>query len=80
MNDEAKKNNLENIKAFATGLFVPMAVIFIVTTILQKSDNSHWIGYVRPFPKRQWWVLLRTGLRSLHYSGILFGLPIPTPI
>ena len=26
-----------------------MAVIFVITTILQKSDNSHWIGYVRAF-------------------------------
>ncbi len=49
MNDEQKRKQLRKYKAFATGLFVLMAVIFIITTILQKSDDSHWIGYVRAF-------------------------------
>lgn len=49
MNDEQKHKQLRKYKAFATGLFVLMAIIFIITTILQKSDNSHWIGYVRAF-------------------------------
>jgi uncharacterized membrane-anchored protein YjiN (DUF445 family) len=62
MNDEAKRKQLRKYKAFATGLFVLMAVIFIVTTILQKSNSSHWIGYVRAFAKQQWWVLWQTGL------------------
>jgi len=26
-----------------------MTVIFIITTILQKNDDSHWIGYIRAF-------------------------------
>ena len=49
MNDEQKRKQLRKYKAFATGLFVLMAIIFIITTILQKSDDSHWIGYVRAF-------------------------------
>lgn len=49
MNDEQKRRQLKKYKAFATGLFVLMAVIFVVTTILQKTDSSHWIGYVRAF-------------------------------
>ncbi len=49
MNNEQKRKQLRKYKAFATGLFVLMAVIFVITTILQKSDNSHWIGYVRAF-------------------------------
>ncbi len=49
MNDEVKKKQLFKYKAFATGLFILMAVIFIVTTILQKTNDSHWIGYVRAF-------------------------------
>lgn len=49
MNDEVKKKQLFKYKAFATGLFILMAMIFIVTTILQKSNDSHWIGYVRAF-------------------------------
>lgn len=49
MNDEEKRIQLRRYKMFATGLFVLMALIFIVTTILQKSDQSHWIGYLRAF-------------------------------
>ncbi len=49
MNDELKRKQLNKYKAFATGLFVLMAVIFIFTTILQKTHESHWIGYVRAF-------------------------------
>ncbi len=49
MNEEQKRHQLRKYKSFATGLFVLMAVIFIVTTYLQKQDSSHWIGYVRAF-------------------------------
>ena len=49
MTDQEKHRQLRKYKAFATGLFVLMAAVFIITTILQKSDNSHWIGYVRAF-------------------------------
>lgn len=49
MNEEQKRHQLRKYKTFATGLFVLMAVIFIVTTYLEKQDNSHWIGYVRAF-------------------------------
>lgn len=49
MTDQEKRRQLRKYKAFATGLFVLMAAVFIITTILQKSDNSHWIGYVRAF-------------------------------
>ena len=34
---------------FATGLFVLMAVIFVVMTILEKKNPAHWIGYLRAF-------------------------------
>ena len=49
MNDELKKRELNKYKLFATGLFVFMAISFVVTTVLQKSNPSHWIGYVRAF-------------------------------
>lgn len=49
MTDEEKKRQLRKYKAFATGLFLLMAVIFVVMTILQKTNDSHWIGYVRAF-------------------------------
>lgn len=34
---------------FATGLFVLMAVVFVVMTILEKENTAHWIGYIRAF-------------------------------
>lgn len=49
MNDLTKQKQLRQYKSIATGLFILMAVIFIVTTILQKTNDSHWIGYVRAF-------------------------------
>ncbi len=49
MNDLQKRQQLRKYKTFATGLFVLMAIIFIVTTIIQKNNDSHWIGYVRAF-------------------------------
>lgn len=49
MTDEEKKIQLRNYKMFATGLFVLMAVIFVVMTILEKKNPAHWIGYIRAF-------------------------------
>jgi uncharacterized membrane-anchored protein YjiN (DUF445 family) len=49
MNDEQKKIQLKNYKMFATGLFVLMALVFIVMTILEKENPAHWIGYIRAF-------------------------------
>lgn len=49
MNDQQKRISLRKFKAFATGLFLLMAAIFIITTILQKTNDSHWIGYIRAF-------------------------------
>ena len=49
MSDELKKQQLRQYKTIATGLFVLMAIIFVGMTILQKTHDSHWIGYVRAF-------------------------------
>ncbi len=49
MNDELKKQQLRRYKTLATGLFILMAVTFILMTILQKTNSSHWIGYIRAF-------------------------------
>ncbi|QBO57710.1 hypothetical protein NBC122_00878 [Chryseobacterium salivictor] len=34
---------------FATGLFVLMAIVFVMMTILEKKNPAHWIGYIRAF-------------------------------
>ncbi len=49
MNDDSKKKQLRQYKTLATGLFILMAVIFVAMTVLQKSNDSHWIGYIRAF-------------------------------
>jgi len=49
MNDEQKKQQLRRYKTLATGLFILMAVTFLLMTVLQKTNSSHWIGYIRAF-------------------------------
>lgn len=49
MNDDQKKQDLRRFKLFATALFVLMAIIFVGATILQKSYENHWLGYIRAF-------------------------------
>lgn len=49
MNDIEKKIQLRRYKMFATGLFVLMAIVFVIMTILEKKNDAHWIGYIRAF-------------------------------
>lgn len=49
MTEQQKKQQLRKYQFFATGLFTLMAVIFIVMTVLQKTNNAPWIGFVRAF-------------------------------
>ena len=49
MTDQEKKTQLRKYKAFATGLFLLMAIIFITSTVMQKTNPAHWIGYLRAF-------------------------------
>lgn len=77
MNDEAKRKQLRKYKGFATGLFVAMAIIFIITTILQKSNNSHWIGYVRAFSEAAMVGALADWFAVTALFRHPLGLPIP---
>jgi uncharacterized membrane-anchored protein YjiN (DUF445 family) len=77
MNDEAKRKQLRKYKAFATGLFVLMAVIFIITTILQKTNDSHWIGYVRAFSEAAMVGALADWFAVTALFRHPLGLPIP---
>ncbi len=49
MNDLEKIKQLRKYKNLATGLFLLMLVVFVLTTYLQKSNEAHWIGYLRAF-------------------------------
>lgn len=77
MNDEDKRKQLRKYKAFATGLFVLMAIIFIVTTILQKAHDSHWIGYVRAFSEAAMVGALADWFAVTALFRHPLGLPIP---
>ncbi|SHL41940.1 DUF445 domain-containing protein [Chryseobacterium polytrichastri] len=77
MNDEAKRKQLRKYKAFATGLFVLMAIVFIITTILQKSNDSHWIGYVRAFSEAAMVGALADWFAVTALFSHPLGLPIP---
>jgi len=77
MNDDVKRKQLRKYKAFATGLFVLMAVIFIVTTLLQKSNSSHWIGYVRAFAEAAMVGALADWFAVTALFRHPLGLPIP---
>ena len=77
MNDEAKRKQLRKYKAFATGLFVLMAAIFIGTTLLQKTTDSHWIGYVRAFSEAAMVGALADWFAVTALFRHPLGLPIP---
>lgn len=77
MNDEAKRKQLRKYKAFATGLFLLMAMIFIATTLLQKNINSHWIGYVRAFSEAAMVGALADWFAVTALFRHPLGLPIP---
>ncbi|WP_343664379.1 DUF445 domain-containing protein [Chryseobacterium mucoviscidosis] len=77
MNDEAKRKQLRKYKAFATGLFVLMAVLFIGTTLLQKTIDSHWIGYVRAFSEAAMVGALADWFAVTALFRHPLGLPIP---
>ena len=77
MNDEAKRKQLRKYKMFATGLFVLMAIIFIATTLLQKSNPSHWLGYVRAFSEAAMVGALADWFAVTALFRHPLGLPIP---
>jgi len=77
MNDEAKRKQLRKYKAFATGLFLLMAVVFIATTLLQKNVDSHWVGYVRAFSEAAMVGALADWFAVTALFRHPLGLPIP---
>lgn len=77
MNDEAKRKQLRKYKAFATGLFLLMAAIFVGTTLLQKNVDSHWVGYVRAFSEAAMVGALADWFAVTALFRHPLGLPIP---
>ena len=54
-----------------------MAIIFIVTTLLQKSNNYHLIGYVRAFAEAAMVGALADWFAVTALFRHPLGLPIP---
>ncbi|QQV02303.1 MULTISPECIES: DUF445 domain-containing protein [Chryseobacterium] len=77
MIEDIKRKQLNKYKAFATGLFVLMAAIFVVTTILQKTNDSHWIGYVKAFSEAAMVGALADWFAVTALFRHPLGLPIP---
>lgn len=49
LTDSLKAIQLRKHKVIATGLFLLMAIIYIVCTWLLKTQNQLWVGYVKAF-------------------------------
>ena len=77
MSDALKKQQLKKYKGIATGLFILMALIFVATTILQKTNDSHWIGYVRAFSEAAMVGALADWFAVTALFKKPMGLPIP---
>ena len=77
MTDQEKKIQLKRYKTFATGLFVLMAIIFVITTILQKNNSAHWIGYVCAFSEAAMVGALADWFAVTALFHQPMGLPIP---
>lgn len=77
MNDQEKRKQLRKYKAIATGLFLLMTIIFIATTIMQKDNPSHWIGYVKAFAEAAMVGALADWFAVTALFHHPLGLPIP---
>ncbi|MCH5717709.1 DUF445 family protein [Niabella hibiscisoli] len=49
LNDIIKAQQLRKHKAIATGLFVLMTIIYVLSTWLLKTMDDIWLGYIKAF-------------------------------
>ncbi|HTO16540.1 MAG TPA: DUF445 domain-containing protein [Edaphocola sp.] len=49
MTNKEKEQQLKKHKALATGLFLFMAIVFVVMTFLLKQSPQNWMNYVKAF-------------------------------
>lgn len=68
---------LRNHKRLATGLLLFMVAVYAFMTWLSKSDNAHWIGYVKAFSEAAMVGALADwfAVTALFYHPL--GIPIP---
>lgn len=76
-NDASKMRQLRNHKRMATGLFLLMVAIYIFMTWLSKSDDAHWIGYVKAFSEAAMVGALADWFAVTALFHHPLGIPIP---
>src|SRR6478752_3588038 len=75
--DASKMRQLRNHKRMATGLFLLMVVIYAFMTWLSKSDDAHWIGYIKAFSEAAMVGALADWFAVTALFHHPLGIPIP---
>lgn len=75
--DASKMRQLRNHKRMATGLFLLMVAIYAFMTWLSKSDDAHWIGYVKAFSEAAMVGALADWFAVTALFHHPLGIPIP---
>lgn len=77
MEDFEKARQLKRYKNMATGLFVAMAVIYLVITFVLKKWPQNWMGYVQAFSEAGMVGALADWFAVTALFNRPLGLPIP---
>ena len=77
MEDFEKARQLKKYKTMATGLFVAMAVIYLVITFILKKWPQNWMGYLQAFSEAGMVGALADWFAVTALFNRPLGLPIP---
>ncbi len=77
MEDFEKARQLKKYKTMATGLFVAMAVIYLLITFVLKKWPQNWMGYVQAFSEAGMVGALADWFAVTALFNRPLGLPIP---
>jgi uncharacterized membrane-anchored protein YjiN (DUF445 family) len=77
MNDILKAQQLKKHKRLATGLFLLMLVVYVLTTWLTKSYEAAWTGYVKAFSEAAMVGALADWFAVTALFHHPLGIPIP---
>lgn len=75
--DAAKLRQLRQHKRMATGLFLLMVAVYAFMAWLSRSDDAHWIGYVKAFSEAAMVGALADWFAVTALFHHPLGLPIP---
>lgn len=77
MEDFEKEKQLKKYKTMATGLFIAMAVIYLVITFILKRWPQNWMGYLQAFSEAGMVGALADWFAVTALFNRPLGLPIP---